>query len=214
MFRFTGLPQFSTKRRVWHMLSPKMRLKKIWISLQNIFRVCQYSYSLSQMPQVWTDPLCSNSVWHHRGARDHRALQVIWLWTSAAPLFHVTSEDVPTTDTTATARRLKLLDQVSLGPGPWLVPRVLGATSEECKRPSQLAGGSSEGEKNWNTEVFLPRSNDCCNFREELPLPGSLEEEESLDKVTKMNTTIIIIKDKMNNLLLDFPSWFSHGEYH
>ena len=33
----------------------------------------------------------------------------------------------------------------------------------------------------------------------------------TVDKVTKMNTTIII-KDKMNNLLLDFPSWFSHGE--
>ena len=60
-------------------------------------------------------------------------------------------------------------------------------------------------------DFFLPRSNDCCNIREELPLPGSLEEEESLDKVTKMNT-IKIIKDEMNNLLLDFPSWFSHGE--
>ena len=153
MLRFTGLPQFSTKRRVWHMLPPKVRAsKRIWISPQNIFvkewhnqlvlgsfiiySVCQCSYSLSQMPQVWTDPLCGNFVWHHRGPRDHCALQVIWLWTSAVPHFHVTSEDALTTDTTATARRLKLLDQVSLGPGPWLVPRGLGATSEECKRPS------------------------------------------------------------------------------
>ena len=62
-------------------------------------------------------------------------------------------------------------------------------------------------------DFFLLRLNDYCNFREELPLPGSLVEEESLDKVSKMNTTIII-KDKMNNLLLDFPSWFSHGECH
>ena len=60
-------------------------------------------------------------------------------------------------------------------------------------------------------DFFLLRLNDYCNFREELPLPGSLEEEESLDKVTKM-TIIITIKDRRNTLLLDFPSWFSHDD--
>ena len=149
MLRFTGLPQFSTKRRVWHMLPPKVRLKKFCISPQNIFvkewhnqlvlgslitySVHQCSYSLLQMPQVWTDPLCSNFVWHHGGPRDHRALQVIWLWTCTAPHFHVTSENAPTT---ATTWRLNLFNQVSLGLGPRLVPRWLGATSEECKRTS------------------------------------------------------------------------------
>ena len=73
--------------------------KKICISPQNIFvkewhnqlvlgslitySVHQCSYSLLQMPQVWTYPLCSNFVWHHRGARNHRALQVNWPWTRA-----------------------------------------------------------------------------------------------------------------------------------
>ena len=105
IYRFATV--FNQTQSLTHVTTQGAPQKKIQINPKNIFvkewhnqlvlgslitySVHQCSYSLLQMPQVWTYPLCSNFVRHHRGPRDHSALQVIWLWSSAAPRFHVTS---------------------------------------------------------------------------------------------------------------------------